>query len=165
MRHRFFALFFAILFLVTSSSLAIAFIVANSESSSSSNSCSTSTAGSKLCGFTPTSNVPSLQIKDLKVGTGQVVKPGDNITVDYTGAVASTGIIFQSSLAAGKPVSFDLSDVIPGWVEGIPGMKVGGERELLIPSALGYGANPPANSGIPPNANLVFDVTLHSINK
>lgn len=125
---------------------------------------STKLAGTKLANFVPTASVPKLQEIDITPGTGATVKSGDSVTVDYTGAVASTGVIFQSSLDTGKPVSFGLSQVIKGWQEGIPGMKVGGTRQLLIPAALAYGANPPSGSGIPVNANLVFDVTLHAIN-
>ncbi|MEO7364417.1 MAG: FKBP-type peptidyl-prolyl cis-trans isomerase, partial [Candidatus Saccharimonadales bacterium] len=98
-------------------------------------------------------------------GTGAEVKTGDSVTVDYTGAVAATGIIFQSSLDSGQPASFPLANVIKGWQEGVPGMKVGGTRRLLIPAALAYGPNPPGGSGIPANADLVFDITLRSIDK
>lgn len=119
--------------------------------------------GTKLADFTPVSSVDSLQTTDTKVGTGTEVKAGDTVTVDYTGAVAATGVIFQSSLDSGNPVSFSLSGVIKGWTDGIPGMKVGGTRRLLIPADQAYGANPPSGSGIPANAPLVFDVTLQSI--
>jgi len=119
--------------------------------------------GTKLQNFTPVNNIPSLKTEDIKTGTGDEVKPGDTVTVDYTGAVAATGVIFQSSLDTGQPVSFSLNQVIQGWTNGIPGMKVGGTRRLLIPAAQAYGANPPAGSGIPANADLVFDVTLHKI--
>jgi FKBP-type peptidyl-prolyl cis-trans isomerase len=104
-----------------------------------------------------------LQSTDLTVGDGQEVQPGDTVTVDYTGAIAATGQIFQSSKDFGRTVSFPLNQVIKGWTDGIPGMKVGGTRRLLIPAAQAYGANPPGGSNIPANADLVFDVTLHSI--
>jgi FKBP-type peptidyl-prolyl cis-trans isomerase len=116
--------------------------------------------GTQLTGFTPTNSVPSLQTTDLKVGTGAEAKSNSTVTVNYTGAVAATGIIFQSSLDSGQPATFGLNQVIKGWTEGIPGMKVGGERQLVIPADLAYGANPPQGSGIPANANLVFNVTL-----
>jgi FKBP-type peptidyl-prolyl cis-trans isomerase len=121
--------------------------------------------GTKLANFTPVSSVSQLEAADTSPGTGAIVKAGDTVTVDYTGAVASTGIIFQSSKDSGQPVTFPLNQVIAGWSQGIPGMKVGGTRRLLIPANLAYGANPPAGSGIPANADLVFDVTLHSIGK
>jgi FKBP-type peptidyl-prolyl cis-trans isomerase len=168
---RFFALFFAILFLVTSSSVAVAFILASVESKDNSKSTSSTSTdhsatsssdsqGQKLAGFTPVSSVTQLKATDLSVGTGATVKPEDSISVDYSGAVAATGIIFQSS---SSPVTLKLSQVIEGWQEGIPGMKVGGTRQLLIPANLAYGANPPSGSGIPANAPLVFNVTVKSI--
>jgi len=114
--------------------------------------------------FTPIANVPTLKVTDLIPGTGAEAKAGDNITVNYTGAVASTGIIFQSSYDSGQAATFGLNEVIEGWKLGIPGMKVGGTRQLLIPAAQAYGATPPSGSGIPANANLVFDVSLVSVN-
>ncbi len=169
--HRFFAIFFALLFLVTSSSVAIAFIIANVESknNNTNNSQSTNT-GSKLNSsniqskimpnFTPVPSVTQLKVTDLTIGTGQTVKAGDTISASYTGAVAASGLIFQSSA---NPISFSLNQVIQGWQQGIPGMKVGGTRQLLIPANLAYGANPPAGSGIPANAALVFNVTVKAI--
>jgi FKBP-type peptidyl-prolyl cis-trans isomerase len=118
--------------------------------------------GTKMANFTPVAHTDTLQVNDLKVGDGAEVKPGDTVVVDYTGAVAATGTIFQSSLDTGQPVSFGLNSVIKGWTDGIPGMKVGGTRRLLIPAAQAYGANSPSPN-IPANADLVFDVTLHSI--
>jgi FKBP-type peptidyl-prolyl cis-trans isomerase len=117
-----------------------------------------------LAGFTPIASVPTLQKIDLTVGTGAEVQPGATVSVQYTGAVAATGVIFQSSKDFGTdPVTFPLSGVIKGWTDGIPGMKVGGTRRLIIPAAQAYGANPPAGSGIPANADLVFDVELVAI--
>jgi FKBP-type peptidyl-prolyl cis-trans isomerase len=110
--------------------------------------------------FTPVSKIDSLQKNDLKVGNGAEAKAGSTVTVHYTGAVAATGTIFQSSLDTGQPVTFGLDQVIKGWTEGVPGMKVGGERRLMIPADMAYGANPPAGSNIPANADLVFDIIL-----
>jgi FKBP-type peptidyl-prolyl cis-trans isomerase len=121
--------------------------------------------GTKLADFTPVASVDSLQTTDTKVGTGAEVKAGDTVTVDYTGAVAATGVIFQSSLDSGQTATFSLSQVIKGWTDGIPGMKVGGIRRLVIPADQAYGASPPSGAGIPANAPLVFDVTLQSIGK
>lgn len=118
----------------------------------------------KLNNFTPVSKVTKLEKIDLVVGTGAEVKAGDTVSVHYTGAVAATGAIFQSSKDFGtEPVTFPLSGVIKGWTDGIPGMKVGGTRRLVIPADMAYGANPPAGSGIPANADLVFDVELVAI--
>jgi len=119
--------------------------------------------GTQLENFTPVADVPQLQIIDTVVGTGAESKAGDTITAHYTGAVAATGVIFQSSHDSGKPVQFGLNEVIAGWTEGVPGMKVGGKRRLLIPAEKAYGANPPGGSGIPANADLVFDIELVSI--
>jgi peptidylprolyl isomerase len=102
-----------------------------------------------------------LVIKDLKVGTGAVVKAGQTLSVDYIGVSCSTGVIFDSSYATGKPASFPLSGVIPGWQQGIPGMKVGGERLLGIPPALGYGKDGRAPS-IAPDETLWFVVHVLS---
>jgi FKBP-type peptidyl-prolyl cis-trans isomerase len=116
--------------------------------------------GTKMKDFTPLSKIDSLQKIDLKEGNGTEAKAGSTVTVHYTGAVAATGTIFQSSLDTGQPVTFGLDQVIKGWTEGVPGMKVGGERRLLIPADMAYGANPPAGSNIPANADLVFDIVL-----
>lgn len=119
--------------------------------------------GTKLQNFTPVEKVESLQSTDTVVGTGDAVLAGDTVTAHYTGAVAATGVIFQSSHDTGQPIPFPLSNVIAGWTEGVPGMKVGGKRRLLIPAAKAYGANPPQGSGIPANADLVFDIELVKI--
>jgi FKBP-type peptidyl-prolyl cis-trans isomerase FkpA len=177
-RDRIFAGFFAGLFLVTSSAFAIGIIIsmvqqhnqkpsdtsaAKSQGKTMDN--SNKLQGTKLANFTPVASIGQLETVDSTPGTGEAAKSSDTITVDYTGAVAATGVIFQSSKDSGQPVSFPLSQVIPGWTKGIPGMKVGGTRRLLIPSVLAYGATPPQGSGIPANADLVFDVTLHKIGK
>lgn len=117
-----------------------------------------------LSNFTPVAQVSTLEKIDTVVGTGALVKAGDTVSVHYTGAVAATGAIFQSSKDFGtEPVTFPLSGVIKGWTDGIPGMKIGGTRRLVIPAAMAYGANPPQGSGIPANADLVFDVELVAI--
>lgn len=117
-------------------------------------------AGKPLENFSPVESVASLQSTDTKVGEGAEAKAGDVVTVDYTGAVAATGSIFQSSKDTGQPATLSLDQVIEGWKQGIPGMKEGGVRRLLIPAEQAYGPNPPQGSGIPANAALVFDVTL-----
>lgn len=173
---RFFAGFFAVLFLLTSSAFAIIVIISamtqnNNSDASSQEKAQQQTlpkdklAGTKLSGFSPTATVGKLQATDLKAGTGPTVQAGDTITADYTGAIAGTGVIFQSSKDSGQPATFSLSQVIAGWSQGVPGMKVGGTRRLLIPAALAYADNPPQGSGIPKNANLVFDVTVEKIDK
>ncbi len=118
--------------------------------------------GTKLEGFTPVEQVDKLVITDITVGTGTEVKKGDTVTAHYTGALAKDGTIFQSSLDSGQPATFPLSGVIVGWQEGVPGMKAGGTRRLLIPAAQAYGEQSPA-ANIPPNSDLVFDIQLISV--
>ena len=84
--------------------------------------------GTKLANFTPMPIVPELQIIDLKVGEGAEVPQGATITAHYTGALIVDGTIFQSSHDFGNPVTFPLNGVIPGWTQGVPGMKVGALR-------------------------------------
>ena len=118
--------------------------------------------GTKLADFTPVDSVPELQIIDVVEGTGEVVPEGATITAHYTGALCQDGTIFQSSKDFGRAITFPLSGVIAGWTEGVPGMKVGGTRRLVIPAAKAYGAQSPAPN-IPPNADLVFDIELVSL--
>lgn len=119
--------------------------------------------GTKLANFTPVPSVDKLQSTDLVVGTGDTVLAGDTITAHYTGALASDGTIFQSSHDTGQPATFPLSGVIKGWTDGVPGMKVGGKRRLVIPYALAYGDAGRPDGGIPPKADLVFDIELVKI--
>lgn len=122
-----------------------------------------SSAGKPLDNFTPVDTVTELQTEDTKVGEGTEVKAGDTVTVEYVGAVAATGKIFESSKDSGQPATIALDEVIEGWKQGIPGMKEGGTRRLVVPAELAYGPNPPQGSSIPANAALVFDVTLIKI--
>ncbi len=118
--------------------------------------------GTKLSGFTPVEKVDSLQIIDTKVGTGAEAKADSTVTAHYTGALAKDGTIFQSSHDSGQPATFSLSQVIKGWQEGVPGMKVGGVRRLIIPAEQAYGSASPA-ANIPPNSDLVFDIELVNV--
>ncbi|HEX7484198.1 MAG TPA: FKBP-type peptidyl-prolyl cis-trans isomerase [Candidatus Saccharimonadales bacterium] len=118
--------------------------------------------GTKLANFVPTANVPELQIIDTMEGTGDIVPENATITAHYTGALCKDGTIFQSSHDFGKPVTFGLNQVIAGWTKGVPGMKVGGTRRLIIPSDMAYGSVRAATN-IPPNSDLVFDIELVSI--
>ena len=101
-----------------------------------------------------------LQIKDLVKGTGAEAKLGESITVNYVGYLYKTGKVFDASWKRGEPSTFTLEtgSLINGWTEGIPGMKVGGRRELIIPAVLAYGEK--GTSGIPPNSPLVFVIDL-----
>ena len=121
--------------------------------------------GTKLADFEPrTESVSELEIIDIEVGTGEEVQPGATITAHYTGALVKNGIIFQSSFDFGKPISFGLGQVIAGWTQGVPGMKVGGTRRLVIPAEMAYGSSSPAKN-IPANSDLVFDIDLVAIPK
>jgi FKBP-type peptidyl-prolyl cis-trans isomerase len=104
---------------------------------------------------------PALYVQDVVVGTGAEAVAGRTIRADYTGWLPN-GNRFDTSVGRG-PFTFTLGvgQVIPGWDQGIAGMKVGGKRRLLIGSALGYG---PTGSGpIPPNSTLVFEVDLIAV--
>ncbi|MEA2209223.1 MAG: hypothetical protein QOF54_1700 [Solirubrobacteraceae bacterium] len=110
----------------------------------------------------PTGPPPvKLEKKDLVVGTGKETKAGDTVTVNYVGVLYKGGKEFDASWKRKEPFQFKLgqSQVIKGWDEGVPGMKVGGRRELVIPAELAYGksGSPPT---IPPNAPLVFVIDL-----
>lgn len=118
--------------------------------------------GTKLANFTPIEKVEELQIIDTIEGTGEAVPEGATITAHYTGALCKDGTIFQSSHDFGRPITFGLSQVIAGWTQGVPGMKVGGTRRLVIPSAMAYGSVRAA-ANIPPNSDLVFDIELTAI--
>lgn len=104
-----------------------------------------------------------LETKDLIQGTGAVVQSGQTVTVNYVGVLYKTGKEFDSSWKRNQPITTSLApgSVIDGWVKGIPGMRVGGRRELIIPASLAYKqrGSPPT---IPPNSPLVFVVDLIS---
>jgi hypothetical protein len=102
--------------------------------------------------------------QDLVPGTGKLALAGQTIVVNYVGVLCKTGKEFDSSWKRNQPFTTALTtgSVIAGWVQGIPGMRVGGRRELIIPPSLGYGksGSPPT---IPANATLVFVVDLLSV--
>jgi FKBP-type peptidyl-prolyl cis-trans isomerase len=118
--------------------------------------------GTKLAHFTPVSKFEALEIIDTIPGTGDEVPAGATITAHYTGALCVDGTIFQSSHDFGEAITFPLDRVIAGWTQGVPGMKVGGTRRLIIPSEMAYGSVRAAAS-IPPNSDLVFDIELGNI--
>jgi peptidylprolyl isomerase len=104
-----------------------------------------------------------LKVTDIKVGSGPMAESGNTIAVHYTGYLMD-GTKFDSSVDRGQPIVIKLGagQVIKGWDEGLKGMRVGGKRKLVIPPAMGYGAQgyPPV---IPPDATLQFDVELMDV--
>lgn len=103
-----------------------------------------------------------VRIWDVTQGSGTALASGDHFTAKYTGYLTN-GTIFDSSDKSGNlSTTADSSHLIPGFAAGIVGMKPGGTRRIDIPASQAYGANPPSGSGIPANAELVFEVTLIS---
>ncbi len=116
--------------------------------------------------FSPPSGAPpkKLVVKDLIKGTGPAItSPSQTVTVAYVGKVYKTGKVFDASWdhPGQAPFTSPLSGVIPGWQQGLIGMKVGGRRELIIPPSLAYKNQ--AQAKIPANSTLVFVIDLHSI--
>ena len=114
-----------------------------------------------------TTTASGLQFEDLVVGSGPEARPGRNVVVHYTGWLyqnGQQGAKFDSSKDRNDPFVFALGAgmVIRGWDEGVQGMQVGGQRTLIIPPELGYGAYG-AGGVIPPNATLKFDVELLAV--
>ncbi len=107
-------------------------------------------------------NIKKLVIDDIKLGSGAEVKKGDTVEVHYVGTLQN-GTQFDSSYSRGETFSFIVGEgrVISGWEQGLVGMKVGGERILVIPPELGYGSTP--IGPIPANSTLVFKIELISI--
>lgn len=113
--------------------------------------------------YIPSQPVTSLQTTDLTVGNGQTAKAGDCLVAKYYGTLASNGTKFDENYTTPNAFAFRLGQgqVIQGWDKGLVGMKVGGERRLVIPADLAYG---PTGSGpIPANSTLVFQVRLLKI--
>lgn len=101
-----------------------------------------------------------LVIRDVIVGDGEEAKPGDTVTVHYVGVEYETGEEFDSSWNRGESIQFPLRGLIAGWQEGIPGMKVGGRRELVIPPRLAYGEGPGHFLG---GKTLIFVIDLLAV--
>ena len=104
----------------------------------------------------------SLEVTDIKTGTGPTVTASDKVTVNYIGVSCSTGVIFDDSYTRGQPATFGLNQVIPGWTEGLQGMQAGGVRKLVIPPDKGYGSSG-QGAKIAPDETLIFVVELISI--
>jgi peptidylprolyl isomerase len=113
----------------------------------------------------PIITTPSgLKYIDLVIGTGPLVKTGDHVSVDYVGKLID-GTKFDASADHGSNFDYvqGVTSLIAGWTEGTSTMRVGGERKLIIPPQLGYGQEG-AGDAVPPNATLIFDIKLISIN-
>ena len=105
-----------------------------------------------------------LQYKVLKSGAGASPQKTDTVKVHYHGTLID-GTVFDSSVQRGEPITFPVSDVIPGWTEALQLMKVGDKWQLFIPSSLAYGEQSPPGSKIGPNSTLLFEVELLGIEK
>jgi peptidylprolyl isomerase len=118
-------------------------------------------------GEAPTIGAPSgtppttLESKDIVVGTGAEVLPTSTITFHYTLMTWSNGALIESSWSSGSPATYPLSNLIVGWQQGIPGMKVGGRRLLVVPPDLGYGAQ--GSGPVGPNETLIFVMDIVSV--
>ena len=93
------------------------------------------------------------------MGTGESPLASSTVTIHYTGKLID-GTVFDSSVERGEPIVYAVSGFIPGWIEGLQLMKVGGKMELYVPSNLGYG--PSGTGSIPPNSTLIFEMELIS---
>lgn len=100
-----------------------------------------------------------MRVWDVKVGDGAVVKKGATVKIHYIGWLTDGTVFDSSKKGGGKPVTFPLPNLIKGWQEAVPGMKVGGVRRMEIPAKLGYGerGSPPV---IPANATLIFEIEV-----
>ncbi len=174
------AVIITLLFLVSSLGLSLLVIWQNHQqdrqnqqqaqaqkAAASQNSCTigsaTGSAMTKPKAFKPDGAISKLQAVDIKPGTGASAKAGDCVQVKYLGSLAKNGSVFDENFDKPELLKFQLGkgNVIAGWDQGLVGMKVGGERRLLIPAALGYGSQ--KNETIPANSDLVFDVVLVKI--
>ncbi len=111
---------------------------------------------------TATDDIKELKTEDVTVGEGQTVKAGDCVEVLFHGVLAKDAKAFQGgdNYATGIPYRSSTLGFVPGFAEGLVGMKVGGERKLYIPADKAYGANPPQGGDIPANADLIFVVRV-----
>lgn len=181
---RVFILITTALFIASAFGLTIFGVWTQLHENSSSSSTSSQTSCPQDVATEPTFTVPGayiapgsvkkLQVTDLEAGSGAAAKVGDCLVVKYDGMLASSGKVFQEDFDQPSGLAFPLGrgQVIPGWDQGLVGMKVGGTRRLVIPTALAYGAAGSCNTpdptnpqkcvdyAIPPNADLVFVVKL-----
>ncbi len=175
LRDRIFAGFGAILFLVTASALTIA-VIYDSVTNKNDTPPTTSQVACAPDGsivtnetlpapevYKPDGKVTTLQSTDIEAGSGEAAKTGDCLQMKYYGTLASDGTMFDENFTKKTLFQFQLGQgqVIPGWDQGLVGMKVGETRRLVIPSSLAYG--PQAQGSIPADSDLVFVVKLVAI--
>lgn len=178
--QRIFALTFAVLFFVTAAAFAVFVIydaVQSHKNASADNSSQATDAATANCQDNSTEKilkapdvyktsdaVRTLQSTDLTKGTGVAAKSGDCLYVKYYGTLAKDGKVFDQNYTTTTGFAFLLgqNQVIEGWDKGLVGMKVGGERRLVVPAAQAYGSVSPSES-IPANSDLVFVVKLLKI--
>lgn len=168
--QRAFALSLAILFLLTTVGFSAYFIWEMTQESNASNNTTTTQTDTAeqtnqpkdyMKDFEPYGDkrIEEFSFEDKKVGDGTEAKATSTVKVQYTGALAKDGSIFDSTdTRGGEPAEFSLEQVVKGFQQGVTGMKVGGERRIFIPAALGYGAEDAGS--IPADSDLVFDVVL-----
>lgn len=174
--QRIFAASGAILFFMTSAALTIVVIVTVVQSNKNNSSAQPQTASTcdinspvpsnKMPApdvYKPDGKVTQLQTTDLQQGSGPAAKKGDCLVMKYQGNLASDGTIFDENFSKAQALQFTLGagEVIPGWDQGLIGMKAGGTRRLVIPSDMAYGSQ--GQGSIPANADLVFVVKLLKI--
>ena len=175
-RDRFFAGFGALLFLLSASAITVVAVISsnNNDASQSANknnstcefSASIAAAALPLPDtFKPDGTVKSLQVTQLDAGTGAALKSGDCVQVKYFGTLAKDGTVFDENFDKPTGLQFPVGQgqVIPGWDQGLIGLKVGETARLVIPSALAYGSQ--GNSTIPANSDLVFVVKVLGVTK
>lgn len=140
----------------------LAFYFLTKKPSSMENQVSNATPTSNPMPTLPPSKVTELKIEDIKVGTGNAVKSGDTVSINYLGTLED-GTKFDSSYDRNQPfeTQIGVGQVIEGWDKGVVGMQVGGKRKLTIPYQMAYGEN--AYGPIPAKATLIFEVELMAI--
>lgn len=177
MRHRIFAGMGAALFLLTASALTIAVVydmVTNQGDSTKPTTTATCSIDASIAttetlaapeAYKPSGTVSALESTDLEVGNGATAADGSCLQMKYYGTLASDGTMFDENYTKQTLLQFQLgaSQVIPGWDQGVLGMRVGGTRRLVIPASLAYGSQ--ASGSIPANSDLVFVIKLVSIKK
>lgn len=172
-KDRIFALLGAILFIGSTLALSVAVIIQQITTSNGAPPTQSPSSASQTCVdniteptlpapevYQPSGTVTDLQVSDLTLGDGAVIKAGDCLIVKYYGTLAADGKLFDENYSSTTGLAFTLGQgqVIQGLDQGLAGMKVGGVRRLVVPPTLGYGAQ--ANGPVPANATLVFTIKL-----